>query len=233
MRILTANLLNGRAHPEVLAARLEALHVDVAVFQELGPTQAGPIGEVLPCGKLEPSADFHGMGIALARPGEVRRLPLPRRDARVAELHPADWPELGAAAEVINLHVLAPHATWPWQCFDIRGEQVERTLAYVEATPRAHRVVAGDFNATPLWPVYRRLARRFRDVAAEGARGRGHRAPLRTWGPWPGSPRLLRIDHVLAAGFTVHHFERLELPGTDHSAVLLELTPGRGAAAGA
>lgn len=227
MRILTANLLNGRAHPEVLAARLEALRVDAALFQELGTSQAGPIGEVLPYGKLEPQADFHGMGIALARPGEVRRLPLAHRDARVAELAPADWPELPEAAELVNLHVAAPHATWPWRAFPARADQVRGTLAYVQATPRAHRVVAGDLNATPLWPAYRRLARGFRDAAAEGALGSGHRRPLRTWGPWSGSPRLLRIDHVLAAGFTVHHFERLELPGTDHSALLLELTPRR------
>jgi endonuclease/exonuclease/phosphatase family metal-dependent hydrolase len=227
MRILTANLLNGSARPVVLAARLDALHVDVAVLQELGPGQSGPIAEVLPYGKLEPSDDYHGMGIALARPGEVRRLPLPGRDARVGELHPADWPGLEAPVEVINLHILAPHATWPWRCAAARRGQVEGTLSYAAATPRAHRVIAGDFNATPLWPAYRRLAERFRDVAEEGALGHGHRAPLRTWGPWPGSPRLLRIDHVLATGFTVHHFERLELPGTDHSALLMELTPSR------
>lgn len=225
MRILTANLLNGRAHPEILADRLAALRVDVAVFQELGTTQAGPIAEVLPYGKLEPSTDFHGMGIALARPGEVRRLPLPHRAARVAELHPAEWPELDTPAEVIALHILAPHATWPWRGFPGRREQVRRTLAYMAATPRAHRIVTGDLNATPLWPAYRRLRAGLRDVAVEGAVRAGHRWPLRTWGPWPGSPRLLRIDHVLADGFATRHFERIELPGTDHSALLLELTP--------
>lgn len=227
MRILTANLFNGRAHPEVLATCLEALRVDAALFQELGARQAGPIAEVLPYGKLEPADDFHGMGIALARPGEVRRLPLRFRDARVAELHPADWPELVQPAELLDLHIAAPHAGPPWRSFPVRRAQVEGTLAYLAATPRPHRVVAGDLNATPLWPAYRRLAAaaNLRDVADQGARGAGHRAALRTWGPWPASPRVLRIDHVLAAGFTVHHFERVELPDTDHSALLLELTP--------
>lgn len=223
MRILTANLLNGRARPERVAERLEALGVDAALFQELGPRQAGAIAEVLPYGKLEPATDCHGMGIALARPGEVRRLPLVHRDARVAALDPADWPELPAAAELLDLHVMAPHAGWPWRSLAGRRGQVRGTRTYLEASPAAHRVVAGDLNATPLWPVYRHLRPGLRDLAAEGALLAGHRTALRTWGPWPGSPRLLRIDHVFGHGFAVRRFARIELPGTDHSALLLDL----------
>jgi endonuclease/exonuclease/phosphatase (EEP) superfamily protein YafD len=80
----------------------------------------------------------------------------------------------------------------------------------------------GDLNATPNWPAYRRLRGRFDDAAEQAARRVG-RAPGRTWGPWPGSPRLLRIDHVLVQGLVGTGSRVLPLRGSDHSALVAEL----------
>jgi endonuclease/exonuclease/phosphatase family metal-dependent hydrolase len=99
---------------------------------------------------------------------------------------------------------------------------VTALTGYLSAAERAHRVVVGDLNATPLWPAYRELARHVPDAVATHARRRGARA-ARTWGPWPGAPRLLRIDHVLARGIAVLHAETVELPGSDHHGVLVEV----------
>lgn len=225
IRLLTANLFHDRADPEAFAAQLRELAVDVACFQEVGARQAAAIARVLPHGKLEPGAtrrDYDGMGIAARRPLEVRRLALPRQDARIATLSPDDWPELGGALEIVNLHIQAPHTFPQWRAFAVRRAQLAALLPYLGATPDAKRVVCGDLNATPLWPAYRALAARLPDLALEHA-ALSRSFPRRTWGPWPGSPRALRIDHVLGNGVLAADVQVLRVRGSDHSALLVDL----------
>jgi endonuclease/exonuclease/phosphatase (EEP) superfamily protein YafD len=222
IRLLTANLLNGRADARALARLLHERGVDVAALQELSPEQALAVAEVLPYGKLEPGTDYNGMGIALRRPGEVKRLPLRHRDARVAELQPAEWPALPGAVEVINVHIQAPHLLPPWETVRRRREQVRGVAGYLAAAPRERRIVAGDFNATPLWPAYRRLTALLPDAIDAHARRQGSR-PAPTWSPRPGGRELLRIDHVLAQGLEVVRAEIVDIPGSDHRGVLVEI----------
>jgi endonuclease/exonuclease/phosphatase family metal-dependent hydrolase len=193
------------------------LDADIVAVQELVPSQAEALAAVLPHGRLDPATDFTGMGIARRSPGAVTRLPLRRRDAYLTEV------ELdGATVELVNVHVLAPHAGPPWQSFPGRRAQLRALDAYLAASPGRRRVMVGDFNATPLWPVYRRLTRRLRDGAWDPVRGNGGR-PRPTWGPWPGAPRLLRIDHVLVCGITVSALRVVDVAGSDHSALVADL----------
>ena len=83
LRLLTLNCWHGHTDPEAIASLIQERSVDVACFQELSPQQAAAVNEVLPHGKLEPSRDYNGLGIALRFPGEVQRLTLPKRDGRV------------------------------------------------------------------------------------------------------------------------------------------------------
>ena len=85
------------------------------------------------------------------------------------------------------------------------------------------RIVVGDFNATPLWPLYWRMSSQFTDAALAVARQSGRRAQ-RTWGPWPGSPRLLRIDHgFVTKGMRVDEFQAVPVRGSDHSAIVMDV----------
>jgi endonuclease/exonuclease/phosphatase family metal-dependent hydrolase len=222
LRVLSMNLYNGRAEPEALGRQIEALAPDVVAVQELSPSLAGVISELLPHGKLEPTADGLGMGIALRHPGNVERLALRHRDARVAELAPGEWPDLSDRVELVNVHIQAPHSFPQWRSLSCRRDQIQALNSYLRGVPKGRRLVVGDFNATPIWPAYRALASHLDDAArlhAEATR----RRPARTWGPWYGAPRLLRIDHALLRGLSVDRFEVVEVAGSDHSGILTDL----------
>ena len=221
LRVMTANLWSRNSDPEALARLLEEVQPDVLAVQELGPEQAQAIASLLPHGRLEPRLDCEGIGIALRHPAEVARLGLPRRDARIARLAPGTWPGLEAPLEVVNLHVVAPHQLPPWRTFAARFGQVRGLARWLDANPHPARIVCGDLNATPSWPAYRRLASRLRDVAHFHA-AEGGRSPARTWGPWHGAPRLLRIDHVFASGGRVLELRALPVRGSDHTALVVE-----------
>jgi len=220
LRLISANLRLGRADAGAFAELVAREGASVVAVQELGPRQAEALAALLPHGKLEPTADGMGMGVALRRPGTVERLALPHRDARVARLTPEEWPELGARVEIVNLHLAAPHTRVPWSWRDRRG-QVNALLAYLAALP-VPRALVGDFNATPRWPAYRRLAAGLDDAAVIAAAKRG-RAPARTWGPRLLATRLLRIDHVLVDAIDVADFRVVPIAGSDHSALVVDL----------
>lgn len=222
LRLMTANLLRGRADPDALVAMLERERPDVLAVQELSPVLAEAIASVLSHGQLEPEEGYDGMGVALRRPGRVGRLPLARRDGRSATLLPEDWPGLDHAVEILNLHVPAPHTLPQWRALAERRAQLRALERYLDEALARPLVVCGDLNATPAWPVHRRLTRRLSDLAAEDALRRGVR-PQRTWGPWPGAPRLLRIDHVLGSRVNVLETRRVEIRGSDHSALVADL----------
>jgi endonuclease/exonuclease/phosphatase family metal-dependent hydrolase len=221
LRLLTANLFNGGADPSALADLVREHAPDVVAVQELGPEQAEALSAVLPHGALEPATDFTGMGIALRGPAGLRRIPLAYRDARLALLDPADWPGLEQPVEIVNMHFAAPTARPFWRQPGVRRRQLRGLLAHLDADPGRARAVVGDFNATPLWPVYRGLARRLEDLARSHARATGGR-PGRTWPSWAPSP-LLRIDHCFARGLDLHGLRVLAIPGSDHRGLLVDL----------
>lgn len=222
LRVLSANLWNGVADADGFAALVERLRADVVAVQELTPWQADALRRHLPHGVLEPATDYSGMGIAARAPLAVRRLPLPRRDARVAELRVRAADGGAVAVELVNIHVLAPHTLPTWKTVAGRRGQWRGLERHLRATPHRPRVVVGDFNSTPLWPFYRRVADHLQDAALIHAR-RGGGQVARTWGPWAGAPRLLRIDHAFVQHLEVFDFAVVEVPSGDHSAVLVEI----------
>jgi endonuclease/exonuclease/phosphatase family metal-dependent hydrolase len=222
LRIVSANLWNGNADPAAFADLVAALQADVVAVQELSEEQAEALAAVLPHGLLEPANDYLGMGIALRRPGTVRRLRMPYRDARIAEVQPAGAKNGDDPVEILNVHVRAPHSMvvgWSW--ISRRG-QLRVLERHLDASPARRRVLVGDLNATPIWPVYRRLSSRLSDAAVAAAAQNSHR-PQPTWGPFAWAPRMLRIDHVLVNGLIVNDCRVVRVAGADHSAVVADL----------
>jgi endonuclease/exonuclease/phosphatase (EEP) superfamily protein YafD len=149
-------------------------------------------------------------------------LALPYRDAGVATLSDEHWPELDGALEIVNVHVSAPTQHPVWLQPVRRFRQSQRLVEYLDAEPSRPRLVVGDFNSTPAWPLYWRMASRLEDLARSHAARRGTR-PQRTWSRWPEGPRLLRIDHCFGRGIHPEDVQVHPVPGSDHSAVVVDL----------
>jgi len=222
IRVLSANLWNGRADGERFADLAASLEVDVIAVQELGPVQAAALQRRFPHGVLEPADDFNGMGIVARLPVSVRRIALSYRDARVADLVLRDADGAAVAVELVNVHIEAPHQSPTWRTVARRRRQWRGLERHLNADPHRPRLMVGDFNSTPLWPFYRRVATHLRDAALIHAARAG--GPVRrTWGPWPGSVRLVRIDHAFVHRLEVLDFRVLDVPNGDHNAVLVDI----------
>lgn len=220
VRVLTANLYAHHIDLGGLRELLEGSDPDVALVQELSGPAAEVLSERFSNGLLHPAKHHGGMGLALRRPAPVERLPLPYRDGQIGRLGPPEWP---GPLEVINVHMANPVAWPPQRTVRRRRRQLGALMATVDP-PRA-RIVAGDFNASPAWGVYRRLAGRFGDAARVVAAAQGRR-PARTWGPTPRSPRMLRIDHVFTEQVRPIDVQVVKIPGSDHCGLLVDLKLG-------
>jgi endonuclease/exonuclease/phosphatase (EEP) superfamily protein YafD len=224
-RIVSANLRNGGADPHAFAALIAELRADAVAVQELAPAQADALARVIPHGQLYPATDYNGMGIALRSAATVRRLSMPYRDAYSADLQLTANGGASVAVELINVHMQAPHSRPTWATVRHRRGQLrglERHLT--SAAAEFPRVVVGDFNASPIWPLYRRIAGQLRDAALiAAARNGGRTRP--TWGPGTYAPRMLRIDHAFVHRVEVLAFHVVPVRGSDHRAVVVDVGP--------
>ena len=220
LRVLTANLYAERLDVEGFRDLLKSADPDVAVVQELSLEAAEVLGGIMPYGLLVPEKGHDGRGLALKAPADVEVLPMAYRDALVARLEPPTWP---GPVEIVNVHMANPIMWPPWRSVRTRGRQLDALMAHLASS--GTRLVAGDFNASPVWPVYRRLAGRLEDTAVSVAKQRGER-PVRTWSPTPGTRRLLRIDHVFAEGLRPLDAKVVPIPGSDHDGLLVEVELG-------
>lgn len=125
----------------------------------------------------------------------------------------------GEPVDVIGVHLANP--------VNFRGAvtarraQVASVLGLLaEGDGRA--VVAGDFNATPMWPAYRALRASLHDGVRDSDRTERRRSK-RTWAPRPGWPGMLRIDHMFVKGVELTEVEVSPVIGSDHRAVTATL----------
>jgi endonuclease/exonuclease/phosphatase (EEP) superfamily protein YafD len=221
LRVVTANLLAGRAVPEAVVELARELHADVLFVQELtGPAAAGlaraGLGELLPHRVTQPTPGGTTSSIYARYP--LPCAPLPGGPASAARCAARlDLPS-GQSVQLACIHAAPPKPPW----FPSATARWRAHLAALPA-PSAQGVyiLAGDFNATVDHAQFRRvLGSGWTDAASQA----GHGLSL-TWGPLPGRrPALLAIDHVLTGprcGVLTTSVHRL--PGTDHRALYAEL----------
>ena len=219
LRVLTANLLVGRALAGAVAGLACRMHVDALFVQELtddaeaGLDQAG-LGDLLPYRVTQPVPHGARGSIYARYPLHGGPLAAPVSAARcTARL---DFPS-GQFVQLACIHAGPPKPPWsPGATARWRGQ-----LSALPASGDSPRILAGDFNATLDHAQFRRLLRRgYVDAASQAGNGLSF-----TWGPRPDRRlTLLAIDHVLidrrcAALTTSAHW----LTGSDHRALYAEL----------
>jgi len=222
LRVMSANCRCGRADSGALVELIRRYQVDVLALQELGEPQAERVLAELPHGTLCPERGAEGTGLALRRPARMSQVPTAFRPIHVAHLAPSHWPGLGGEGEIATTHFAAPHVRPLGSGFRTRRRQLRDLEGYLARAGSVRRVLIGDFNATPGWPAYRRIASHLTDAAAALASAQGT-TPEPTWGPWPSSRRWLRIDHAFVSGWRPVGFEVLGLAGSDHDAIVIDL----------
>lgn len=214
LRILTQNLYNGRGVAGSFAEILRSYEPDVVAVQELSAACAEVLADWGSSHLLDPRDDTTGMGIAARGEAEFERLEFPHRHPVRAVLRGNGW---GGAAgwEVINAHLVNPVER------PLRHSRRRRAaeLAALEAIlqQRRRRVLVGDLNSSPAWPLYRRLSA----LATDAARAAG--TAKRTWGPTPESPRALRIDHAFVQEIRPVRTQLVNLLGADHRGLVVDL----------
>lgn len=219
LRILSVNLLNGRASPASLRAVLDRTRPDVVAAQELAPNTATVLAERYGFGDVDPRRDYHGRALVASAPMDVAELPLPYRSGLRGRL------DLGGGdLSVVAVHLANP--VLPRLRLLERRAQVRALMDELDGA--GPLVLVGDLNSTPLWPAYRRLTTRLADGVAAWARATGRRAPA-TWGFRPSGTATLRIDHVLVRGIEVVDVAVHRVVGTDHRALVADLVRVSGA----
>jgi endonuclease/exonuclease/phosphatase (EEP) superfamily protein YafD len=221
IRLMTANLLGDRADIAYLGYVLDVVEPDLFAIQELGHKSADIIASRFPHHLLRPQLDSRGRGIASRLEARFGDIPLPWRAGLWAtvEQGPQRW-------TVANVHMRNPIVFPWWRSVRIRTGQVEALFRWSEGQAEGRPIVlAGDMNASPAWPLYRRLSGRWEDLVARSAL-ESDMAPAPTWAWRPGWPRLLRIDHVFGNGVRAVDSRVIPMHGSDHAAVVVDLVVG-------
>lgn len=215
---MTANLLHDRADPDALTGLLTEVKPDVLVTQELSTACASAIADLFPIHHLRPAPGFAGRGIASLLPARFGDIDMPVR--------PGTWAMVdvnGRVVRVAGMHLANPIQFPWWSSLRARSHQLRALFDWVNSGDESQPlIVAGDMNASPLWPAYRRMADRWDDLVDHAAIVRGVR-PQRTWAWRPGWPRLLRIDHVFGRGVGVSQSTVARIDGSDHHAVVVDI----------
>jgi endonuclease/exonuclease/phosphatase (EEP) superfamily protein YafD len=222
VRVMTANLLKGRADASAVVRTAVARDVDVLVVEEVTPEElvalrSAGLRRVLPhrAGRAE-QGTYGTMAFAKGRLRAVTRL-----DTGFAgyamDLRLPDGP----------VHLLAVHPRAPLgDAEDWRADQLAVRRAARGAAGRT--MIVGDLNATmDHAPMRELVGRGYQDAATQARSG---------WQPtWPSAgqvtrfgvpvPPLLAIDHVLLSdGLRSVDTETVTIPGTDHRALVVEVS---------
>ncbi len=224
VRIMTANVLRGVTSPEDLMRTAREADADVVVLQEISSSwwkqAAGadlrrdyPHVAGVPD---DPGAEEPGTVVLSRRPlGRTQQVPT-NGDSFVVPVRLGE-----RTVDLLAVHPRNPTRIPLWLAD-------QDTLAQ-SIKVRRPAVMAGDFNAT------------FDHAQMQRYRDRGFRSADELldsgWSPtWPdhsrrsigdiGLPRLIQLDHVLVwRSLTVTDVAHLELPGSDHRAVVAEIAP--------
>jgi endonuclease/exonuclease/phosphatase (EEP) superfamily protein YafD len=226
IRVMTINMLYGRADPQSIVGTAE-VQADVVLVQELTPeaasglTSAG-IEKTFPYQALDARPGAKGVGV-------YSRYPMPAVDkisgysmAMVSARLRID--QLTRDPTVVSLHLAAP---WPHP-IDGWHEDLEKlptTLADLAARSEGGAIlVGGDFNSTiDMVPFRKLLTNGYDDSSKQAGAGR-----QRTYPADIRIPPFMGIDHILTRDCTAVATSTVQVKASDHRALLTTVMVPKG-----
>ena len=211
MRILTANLFNVNVSADAFAKVLDEHRPDLVAIQELAEPSAAVLADRYDHGMAFPDG-VQGCALVGNHPITVTRTDLPFRPLLSAPVQVGD-----RTVTIGAVHLANPVGL---QDMRFRRRQVRALLDEIAGTEPM--VLVGDFNSSPAWPAYRMVTQHLRDGVRDWARRSGTR-PTRTWNWGAGSPKLLRIDHIMVRGVELADVKVIDIAGSDHRAIVADI----------
>lgn len=211
VRVLTANLRDGNADTQALAAL--SRDTDLLIVQELSPELADDLAVLeseFPYRVLDPRPHASGAGV-FSRYPIVRSS---RDDGYALGLLTLSVRPPGSASDVtvLNVHLAGPYPQpidrWRREIAAMRATMDEESTG----TGRQAVIVAGDFNASLDMQPFRQLLRDGFTEAREHA-GAGLLPTFPADRMWP---PLVGIDHILTLNAATTDVRTERIPGTDH-----------------
>lgn len=220
LRVLSSNLRHGHADAAMFVD-LATKNADVLTVSELTAEavirfrEAG-IRKVFPYSILEPRPNADGMGLWSRFP----LTDLPRSKYKSAFIAArVRVPGLEYEPLVASVHLMSPVAggantfeKWQHHITAAKAEFAE----YAETASPAAVIIAGDFNATADMRPFRDLL----DVGYRDAVNQTGAGFMPTYSPHPWIPPLIAIDHVLTRNSAAQSIHSVDVPGSDHRALL-------------
>jgi endonuclease/exonuclease/phosphatase (EEP) superfamily protein YafD len=211
---MTSNLKVGAADASAVVAAVRARHVDVLMLEELTPDiavrlRAAGLDDMLPHSVADPQPNGAGTGLWSRYPLSD---PQVRRDFGFSFVSARVTGRMTMAA----VHVFGPY---PAAQFPRWHDDMQRYPAVLGALPGPTVLIGGDFNATTDDAQFRGiLGNGFADAAQQAGAGFTPTWPTDRW-----YPPLITIDHVLTRNAVARSLDSVEIPGSDHRALVVSV----------
>lgn len=221
IRVLSLNLRKGQADATALVALAKA-RADVVAVSELTPDEArylerAGINDTFPFSLLKPKPGAAGIGMWSRFPLSTVS-PATGRHTAVSAAR-MQVPGVRLDPLVVSLHITSP-VTAEAGSFRRWRDGIEDTKQGLDelaqtAGPGAV-IVAGDFNSTPDMRQFRDLLTNgYRDAVEQTGAGFAPTFPSNTL-----LPPVLLIDHVLTRNAAASSIRTIDIPGSDHRALV-------------
>ncbi|BCI79872.1 hypothetical protein MTY66_14970 [Mycolicibacterium sp. TY66] len=223
LRFLSANLRYGRADAEAVVRYAEE-SADIVALQELTPAalarlESAGLDRLFPHRALREMDEPGGVGLWSRHPiSDIRIDDGFWLGMLAADVH---LPEAPAPTRVLTVHLSAP---WPDPLQGWRDDlaRLAGTLLTAARASTGPVLLAGDLNATPDMREFRRLLRQgYQDAGAQAGAG-----VVRTHPSDIVAPPVFAVDHILTRGYVATSLRTLQVPGSDHRALLAQLVAG-------
>ncbi|MFZ2529341.1 MAG: endonuclease/exonuclease/phosphatase family protein [Rhodococcus sp. (in: high G+C Gram-positive bacteria)] len=217
VQVMQANILFGGADAAAVVNEVRTRGIMILTVDELSPESVDALAregldDMLPHRYLSPAVGANGTGIWSAYPlsGTVEYDGFVMNQLSAI----ADVPAVGPVA-VYAFHPVPPvFGTHTWV------DELFRLRVILERAPAEHAAIVGaDFNATFGHTQFRALlSGRFANAAEQVGAG-----SLATYPSDRTFPPVVGIDHILVAGGRATEVTTVDIPGTDHRAVVARI----------